>query len=125
MELLFFQSAWGTEELPGARGKWSLEERVQAMAEANFDGVAVEIPEYETAKAITEIAPDLGLNWSMTCFPETVEELAPIIETVVEFGADHCDHINLQPNVRPQTVSTHSTCSAGRKWLTKRGCRFT
>ena len=96
------------------------------MADANFAGVAVEIPEYETAKAITEIAPDLGLRWSMTCFPKTVEDLAPIIEAVVEFGADHCDHINLQPDVRPHACSSaFLTCSAGRKWLTRRGCRFT
>lgn len=103
-ELLIFQSLWGMEQLPGERGDWSLEEKIDAALSAGFDGIALEIPSYDTAKAASEVLRDRGAKWTMECYPQTVDDLAEIIEAIFEFGAEHCDHINLQPNVRPHTV---------------------
>jgi len=38
------------------------------------------------------------MTWQAQCYPTSVDDLKPILETVAELG---CDHVNLQPNVRP------------------------
>jgi len=103
MELLVFQSMWGMEELPGEKGSWSLEEQVDQIAAAGFDGAAVEddVPE---ARDTISLLRDRGLKWCVACFPKTIEDFATTIEFIEETGRDGCDHINMQPNVRPATV---------------------
>jgi hypothetical protein len=103
-ELLVFQGMWGMEELPGERGAWTIAQRVEAIVEAGFDGVETEIPPHDAARETLEALAAYDRPWVMECFPETVEELEPIIEAVVHFGADRCHHINIQPNIRPHTV---------------------
>jgi hypothetical protein len=104
MELAVFQSMWGMEDLPGEKASWSLEEQVRRIAEAGFDGAAVEFDDYETAKATTTLLKECGLKWFAAAYPTTVDELKPTIDLVYELGEEHCDHINLQPNVRPLNV---------------------
>lgn len=104
MELAVFQSMWGMEDLPGERGEWSLEEQVRQIADAGFDGAAVEFDDYEGARATTALLKERGLKWFAAAYPTTVEELVSTIELVHELGAEHCDHINVQPNIRPHTV---------------------
>lgn len=104
MRLRTFQSMWAMQGLPGDRRDWSIERQVEAIQEASFDGAGIDIPEYRRAKACAEALRDAGLQWTMQCYPATVADLEPIIEAVDEFGREHCDHINVQPNVRPSTV---------------------
>jgi hypothetical protein len=103
MQFEVFQSMWGMEDLPGERGAWSLEEQVKEIAAAGFDGAAVEFDDEKTARNTTAILRERGLRWFAAAYPTTVEELKPTIELVHNLGADLCDHINLQPNVRPLT----------------------
>lgn len=105
MELLVFQSMWGMEQLPGAKGIWSLEQQVDELARAGFDGAAVEFDDPETAHETTRLLRDRGLGWWAGAYPTTVEELKPVLELVHELGAESCDHLNIQPNVRPFTVA--------------------
>lgn len=104
MDLLIFQSLWGMEQLPEEKGGWSLEEKLRAIGEAGFDGVAVEFDEAEEAKKTVELVESHGLRWCASCYPSTVEELEWVVETIARIGPANCHHINLQPDVRPHTV---------------------
>jgi hypothetical protein len=104
MTLLIMQSMWAMECLPWKGAEWSLEEKVERIAGAGFDGAAVEFDDYEGAKRTTAMLRERGLKWSVECYPKTVEELKPVLEDAAEFGFDGATHVNLQPNVRPARV---------------------
>jgi hypothetical protein len=104
MELLVFQSMWAMEQLPWRGPDWTFAEQVERIAAAGFDGAAVEFEDYEAAKEITGLLRERDLLWSIECAPRDFDELRTAIERAEEFGLDRATHINLQPNVRPQTV---------------------
>ncbi len=104
MELLTFQSMWAMERLPWRGEEWSFEEKVDRLAEAGFDGAAVEFDDYESAQEITRLLRERDMKWSVECYPTTVEQLREPIELANEFGIEYATHVNLQPNVRPSTV---------------------
>ena len=102
-ELRVFQSLWGMESLPGERSSWSLEEQLLGIARESFDGVNFEDDNPHAARVV-ELARELGLDWSLTTFPSTVAELRTATDLVARLGPEGCDHVNLQPDVRPVTV---------------------
>jgi hypothetical protein len=104
VELLVFQSMWAMEELPWHGSNWSFEEQVEQIAAAGFDGAAVEFEDREAAREITALLRERDLLWSIECAPGDFDELRTAIARAEEFGLDRATHINLQPNVRPQTV---------------------
>ncbi len=104
MDLLVFQSMWAMEGLPFEGPEWTLEEQVRRMAEAGFDGAEVDFDDLESSLIVTSLLKEHGLKWNATCFPKTVDDLRPIIEWIELCGAEHCHHINLQPNIRPNRV---------------------
>jgi len=104
VNLHVYQSMWGMEQLPqNAAETWTLEEQVALIADAGFVGAGVEFlpgaPEPLCAMLI-----ERGLRISAHCFPKTVDDLVPVLESVVRLGPAHVDHVNLQANVRPHTV---------------------
>lgn len=104
MELSVFQSMWAMEQLPWRGPDWTFAEQVERIADAGFDGAAVEFEDYEAAKEITGLLRERDLLWSIECAPRDADELRTAIERAEEFGLDRATHINLQPNVRPLTV---------------------
>ena len=104
MKLRVFQSMWGMEQLGAGGEEPSLEEKVDRIAAAGFEGAEVEFDDFETARQTTSLLAERGLDWTAECFPSTVDELAETIERVVQLGPERCTHINLQPNVKPSTV---------------------
>jgi hypothetical protein len=104
VELLVFQSMWGMERLPGPRGEWTLKQQVEAIKTGGFDGAAVEFDDATTARQTTELLREHDLKWFAASYPQTVDELKETIELVYQLGPEGCDHINLQPNVRPDSV---------------------
>jgi hypothetical protein len=104
MTLLIMQSMWAMEKLPWKGQEWSLEEKVNRIADAGFDGAAVEFDDPPTAKRTTELLRERGLRWSVECYPKTVEELKPVLEDAHRLGIEGVTHINLQPNVKPARV---------------------
>jgi hypothetical protein len=104
VELLVFQSMWGMEQLPGPRGEWSLREQVKAIKDAGFDGAGVEFDDADLARQTTELLTENDLRWFAAAYPQTVDDLKETIQLVHELTPERCDHINLQPNVRPHTV---------------------
>jgi hypothetical protein len=104
MELLVFQAMWGMERLPLNGPEWSIEERVDRIAKAGFQGAEVEFDDLAAARHITGLLRERGLKWIAECFPKTVLELHQTIGWIEECGREHCTHINLQPNVKPRTA---------------------
>jgi hypothetical protein len=97
-----FQSLWGMEALPAADREWSVREKLDQILDAGFDGV--EIAWTPTMPAATEalaLLTEYELEWSIVCFPTTVDDFKAVAET---FSGTAVRHINVQGNVRPYTV---------------------
>lgn len=106
MELHVYQSMWGMEELPFGGGEpWTLEERVDRIAGAGFDGISASFTDAPQARRVCALAVQRGLRIQAMCFPQTVDDLRSTLRTVAEVGAEHVDHVDLQPDVRPFTVA--------------------
>lgn len=100
--LLVFQSMWAMERRHTDGRERSLEENVQMIAGAGFDGLSAHYTDRASVRRLAQLRADYGLDAEGQCFPRTVDDLRPVLENAVEFGAHHID---LQPDVRPRTVA--------------------
>jgi hypothetical protein len=100
--LQVYQSMWAMEQRRPDGFEWSLDEKLDRIIGAGFDGAGVRFTEREHARAVTQRLRAAGLSWQAQCYPRTVQDLAPVLAHVAEFGADH---VNLQADVRPHTVA--------------------
>jgi hypothetical protein len=100
--LRVYQSLWAMERRRPDGQEWSLDEKLCMIRDGGFDGAGVRFADYHYAKTVTTFLRAHGWSWQAQCYPRTVDELKPIIAHVQEFGADH---INLQADVRPYTIS--------------------
>jgi len=78
--------------------EWSLDEKLAMIRDAGFDGAGVRFSDRSFVKPVTDFLRAHGMSWQAQAYPQTVDDLKPIIEHVLEFGADH---LNVQPDVRP------------------------
>ena len=97
-KLLVYQSMWAMERRRPDGAEWSLVEKLEMIREAGFDGAGVRFFDFDYAKEVTDFLRENNLTWQAQCYPQSVDDLKPIIEHVQELGADH---INLQPDVKP------------------------
>lgn len=96
-----YQSIWAMEELPWREPrKWSLEEQIDRIAAAGFEGIALDDDHPRLADAV-RLAGELGLAWCASVFPSSIDELAQSLETVLPLAPSY---VNLQPDFRPATV---------------------
>jgi hypothetical protein len=100
-KLLVYQSMWAMERRQPDGMEWSLEEKLRMIRDAGFDGAGVRFFDFQQAKAHVEILKDYGMTWQAQCYPQTVDDLKPILDNVLKLGADH---LNLQPDVRPYRI---------------------
>ncbi len=100
--LLVYQSLWAMERRRPDGLEWSLDEKLEMIRAAGFDGAGVRFFDREYARSVTLRLGEWGMTWQAQCYPRTVDELKPILEHVAEFGADH---VNLQADVRPHTIA--------------------
>lgn len=98
---LVYQSLWAMERRRPDGVEWSLDQKLEMIQEAGFDGCGVRFADREFVRTVTGFLRENGMSWQAQCYPRSVDELKPIIEHVQEFGADH---INLQADVRPYTL---------------------
>jgi hypothetical protein len=82
--------------------EWSLGEKLDRIIAAGFDGAGVRFTDRAHVALVTQRLRSAGLSWQAQCYPRTVAELAPVLEHVAAFGADH---VNLQADVRPHRVA--------------------
>jgi len=100
-KLQVYQSLWAMERRRPDGLEWSLDEKLEMIRAAGFDGCGVRFADRDFVRHVTGFLRAHGMHWQAQCYPRTVDELKPIIEHVQEFGADH---INLQADVRPYTL---------------------
>lgn len=98
---LVYQSLWAMERRRPDGLEWSLDEKLEMIRAAGYDGCGVRFADYAYARTVTGYLRAHGMSWQAQCYPRTVDDLKPIIEHVQELGADH---INLQPDVRPYRI---------------------
>lgn len=105
MRLEVYQALWGMEQLPWRRDvKWTIEEQLDLIKDAGFDGVSLSFVDATKAKQIGAEAIARGLRVIAEHAASTVGELAPVFDTIDALGREHVAHVNLQPNVRPYTL---------------------
>lgn len=106
VRLHVYQSIWGMERLPWkSPAPWPVEEQIDRIAQAGFDGLLVSFTDAPMAKRICSLATERDLRVAAQYFPTSVEGLKPVFDTIGEVGAEHVDHLNLHPSVRPFTVA--------------------
>ena len=81
--------------------EWTLDEKLEMIHAAGFDGAGVRFFDFQYAKTVTDFLREHQMTWQAQCYPRCVDDLKPIIEHVQELGADH---INLQPDVKPYRI---------------------
>ncbi len=94
---LIYQSLWAMERRHTDGHERTLAENLEMIRGAGFDGVSVTFEDCELARQVTELHKPHGMSDQAMCFPKSVDDLQPVIETAEQFGANH---INVQPNVR-------------------------
>ena len=100
-KLLVYQSLWAMERRRPDGLEWSLDEKLTMIRDAGFDGAGVRFIDPAFAREVTGFLRANGMSWQAQCYPKTVDDLKPVLDLVAEIG---CDHVNLQPDVRPHTV---------------------
>ena len=100
-KLLVYQSLWAMERRHTDGYERTLDENLDMIREAGFDGVSFSFEDRDLVRRITAYQRPHGMSSQAMCFPTTVDALKPVVETAEEFGANH---INIQPDVRPYRV---------------------
>ena len=100
-QFLVYQSMWAMERRRPDGLEWSLDEKLAMIHAAGFDGAGVRFTDRAFVKPVTDFLRAHGMSWQAQAYPQTVDDLKPILDHVLEFGADH---LNVQPEVRPHTL---------------------
>ncbi|MGY4501342.1 hypothetical protein ACVWYH_005273 [Bradyrhizobium sp. GM24.11] len=100
-QLRVLQSLWAMERRLADTPEWPLQTQLEMIRDAGFDGAGVRFIDRVFAAEATRCLRSHGMIWQAQCYPKTVDELKPVLELVAWLGADH---INLQPDVRPQQL---------------------
>ena len=100
-KLLIYQSLWAMERRRPDGHEWDLQEKLRMIRDAGFDGAGVRFAEHDYVSEVTQFLRDHDMTWQAQAYPQTIDDLKPILEHVLKFGADH---LNVQPDVRPYTV---------------------
>ncbi len=98
---LVYQSLWAMERRRPDGLEWSLDEKLAMIRDAGFDGAGVRFADRAFVKPVTDFLCAHNMSWQAQAYPQTVDDLKPILDHVLEFGADH---LNVQPDVRPYTL---------------------
>jgi hypothetical protein len=101
-QLKVLQSLWAMERRQPDGMEWDLPTKLAMIRDAGFDGAGVRFIDPTYAREVTGFLRAHNMIWQAQCYPQKVEDLAPVLELVAELGADH---VNLQPDVRPRTLA--------------------
>ena len=81
--------------------EWPLQTQLAMIRDAGFDGAGVRFIDPDFAAGSHWLPARHGMIWQAQCYPTCVDDLKPVLELVARLGADH---VNLQPDVRPQRM---------------------
>ena len=99
--LLIFQSLWSMERRSARHPELSLEENIDKIAAAGFDGISAHWSDRNVVSRIAGLLKQHGLQAEGQCFPKTIDDLKPVLEIAAEYDVHH---ICLQPDVRPRRL---------------------
>lgn len=100
-KLKIFQSLWAMERRHTDGVERSLEENITMIADAGFAGISGDYRNRDAVRRLTALLKARGLEAEGQCFPQTVDDLKPVLEIGTEFGVHHID---LQPDIRPRRL---------------------
>ena len=101
-KLAVYQALWAMERRHTDGFERTLEDNIALIAQAGFDGVTASYASREQVARLSGLIKPLGMGVEGQCFPRTIDELQPVLETAAEFGVTH---INIQPDVRPRCLA--------------------
>lgn len=101
-QLLVFQSLWGMERLQGRTAELSLDQKLDLVAQAGFDGVSDHFYKASHAAMLMRKLDARGLRIEAQCFPTSIDDLQPVAELATRFNAHH---ITIQPDLRPRSFA--------------------
>lgn len=99
--ILFFQSLWSMERRHTDGFERSLGENVEMIAAAGFDGISTHWYDRPKVREIAGLLAGHGMTAEGQCFPQTVDDLARVLEVASEFPPHHLD---IQPDIRPRRL---------------------
>ncbi|WP_268796451.1 sugar phosphate isomerase/epimerase family protein [Pseudomonas huanghezhanensis] len=108
-EFVVFQSLWAMLDAQG-QSPLSLEQQLEQIAEAGFDGVTDHFWQKDEARKLSRVAHSLGLQIEGQLFPKTIDDLKPALDIASEFG---CHHLTLQADIRPRALKEAITLIEG------------
>jgi hypothetical protein len=100
-QLRILQSLWAMERRRADEAEWPLQTQLAMIRDAGFDGAGVRFIDPDFAKEVTGFLRANKMIWQAQCYPTSVDDLKPVLDLVARLGADH---VNLQPDVRPQRL---------------------
>jgi hypothetical protein len=92
--LLVYQSLWAMEGLPGVDLDDGLQQVVERILDAGFDGVGVNLARRPRAKVAAGILADRGGSWEAQAFVRNAGDLSHYLDEVLAIGGAH--HLNVQ-----------------------------
>ena len=100
-QLRVLQSLWAMERRLANEPEWPLQTQLGMIRDAGFDGAGVRFIDPAFATEVTSFLRRHNMIWQAQCYPRDVDGLKPVLELVARLG---CDHVNLQPDVRPHRI---------------------
>ncbi|WP_188908139.1 sugar phosphate isomerase/epimerase [Aureimonas endophytica] len=101
--MIVLQSLWSMERRHPDGFEPPLEESVERIARAGFDGLSAHWYDDAAVRPIVDAMRQSGITAvEGMCFPTSVESLKPALETASLFPVHH---LNIQPDVRPRRLN--------------------
>ncbi|MGG1663128.1 sugar phosphate isomerase/epimerase family protein [Brevibacillus sp. NRS-1366] len=83
------QSWWAMRGIGDERGEWSIEKKVEKIAEAGFRGIMGRLPALEEAELWRKLLDRYGLRFGIEAFPEDPEDFSEFLRQSKEFGVSY------------------------------------
>lgn len=100
-KLLILQSMWAMERRHTDGLERSLEENVEMIVGAEFDGLSMSVGDASLFRRAAQLL-ESEKSIEAQCFPTTVDDLQPVLELCTSVGVHHLD---IQADVRPRRVA--------------------